>query len=454
MEHQTRVAFQTLGCKLNQYESDSLATQFQRAGYRVVAFDAPAEAYVVNTCTVTSKADRKSRNSIYRAQRRATAHGHDSLVIVTGCFAGQYAQEVEAQKNTYIVGNERKNAIVQIVEAHRRGEILDQSLIEGDPFAYSPAAPVFHTRSMVKIQDGCDNFCTFCIIPYVRGRAASRSAPAVVEDVRTNLAMGYREIVLTGVNMSRYSWEGVNFSGLLERILAIEGDFRLRISSLEPDSLDDRFFALLEHPRMTPHLHLCVQSGSDKILLRMRRQYTVSEYMAVIERIRARTPSFNFTTDIIVGFPDEEEQDFAASCQLVRRAGFSHVHTFPYAVRSGTRAERMPHQLSGALKRERCSVLRELASGLKYAYRQSLVGCEQRVLVEEVEKNSAGRWWQRGYGEHYVPIVVHIPPKAREAGAQSRVNSWERVRIIDIFREKNQKNSERDGEPILVGEAL
>ncbi len=442
MSTQPRVAFQTLGCKLNQYESDSLATQFQEAGYHLVGFEEPAEAYIINSCTVTSRADRKSRNSIYQAQRRvAHSEGHDSLVIVTGCFAGQYAQEVESQENTYIVGNQRKSAILQIVEAHRQGEVLDQSLMAASPFAYRPAAPIFHTRSMIKIQDGCDNFCTFCIIPYVRGRAVSRPVAEILNDVHANLALGYREIVITGVNLSRYHWEGVNFSALLEQILAIEGDFRLRISSLEPDQLDERFFALLTHPRMTPHLHLCLQSGSDKILLRMRRQYTVAQYLAMVERIRRRIPSFNFTTDIIVGFPDEEPADFAASCRVVQQVGFSHVHTFPYALRRGTRAERMPHHLPRSLIRHRSAVMRKLAAHLKYSYRKQLLGSRQQVLLEQLQK-SGTQWWWRGYGQHYLPVAIEVADPTTY-----RPNQWQEVQLSSLSRTLDIQSSD----PIPIG---
>ena len=441
MNQRPRVAFQTLGCKLNQYESDSLATQFQEAGYQLVSFAEPAEAYIVNSCTVTNKADRKSRNVIYRAQRQAAITGKsDSLVIVTGCFSGQYAQEIAAQKNTYIVGNERKNSIFQIVEAHRQGEILDQSLLKADPFAYQPAAPIFHTRSMIKIQDGCDNFCTFCIIPYVRGRAVSRPLDSIIKDVHANLAIGYREIVITGVNISRYNSDDYNFSALLERILSIEGDFRLRISSLEPDQLDERFFALLEHPRMTPHLHLCLQSGSDKILLRMRRQYTVGQYLSMVERIRSRISTFNFTTDIIVGFPDEESADFAATCRVVRQVGFSHVHTFPYATRNGTRAERLPHHVLAARKHRRAATLRALSERLKYRYRKSLVGCLQRVLIERLYAQE-GCWYQQGYGQHYVPIAI-------KCNANAPTNQWQEVQLTGLTTQLDHANA-----PILLGVA-
>ena len=417
-----RIAFQTLGCRLNQYETDSIATQFVQAGYRIVPFEERADAYVINTCTVTNKADRKSRNLINRALRISgmlgkgaqpadvetpdgeASDGDRSIVVVTGCYAESHAQQLHAEGLAYVVGNSRKNAIFQIVDAHFRGEILTPTQGVGDRFDFNPAAPVFHTRSMVKIQDGCDNFCSFCIIPYVRGRAASRPADSVLADVHANLALGYREIVLTGVNISRYRDAGdgsgtpVGFSALLERILAIPQDFRLRISSLEPESLDDRFFRLLEHPRMCPHLHLCLQSGSERILLAMRRQYTVRDYVGIVARIRERIPDFNVTTDIIVGFPGENDAEFSQTCRVVHDLEFGHIHVFPFSKRTGTRAERMPDQVADAVKRERGRVIRALSDKYKITRQRAMIGTRQRMLVETIERDAAGNLVGQGYG--------------------------------------------------------
>ena len=372
-----RVTIQTLGCKLNQFESDSLATKFRQAGYRLVDPGGLADAHIINTCTVTGKADRKSRNLIYQAQRYAREYerrlGTGALVVVTGCFAEGNADEIAALENVYVVGNGRKSAIFEIVDAHLRGEIADgtealtsqqQPLSPGETaetqetasenlFRYVTPERLFHTRGMLKIQDGCDNYCTFCIIPYVRGKAASRPAEGVLAGMRRMVDMGYREIVLTGVNMSRYRDGECNFSTLLEQLLECDGDFRLRISSLEPDQLDERFFALLQHPKMAAHLHLCLQSGSERILLQMRRQYTAAQYRTMADRIRTVNPLFNITTDIIVGFPDESGHDFDASCDFVRDYTMGHVHVFPYAVRRGTRAARMSRAVSASVLKER-----------------------------------------------------------------------------------------------------
>ncbi len=393
-----RVAFQTLGCRLNQFETDSLAGEFEGAGYTIVPFDQSADAYIVNSCTVTNKADRKSRNTIYRAERSS-----DALVVVTGCFVESHRQELERRPRTFTVDNAHKRHVLDLVEAHLNGEILHPESLERDLFSYSVPDPIFHTRSMVKIQDGCDNYCTFCIIPFVRGHATSRAPEDVLTHVQGSLEKGYKEIVVTGVNISRYRHGDVGFSELIERLLELDGDYRLRISSMEPDSLDDRFFSLLEHPRMCPHLHLCLQSGSERILLKMRRQYTAAQFARMAERIRARRSDFNLTTDVIVGFPGETEADFNETRALCTDLEFGHIHTFAYSRRSGTRADRLQEQIPEKVKQERSQQIRLIAEASKRRYRLALVGQTQRLLVERVDPSHGVA---RGYGENYVPIAV------------------------------------------------
>lgn len=417
MRNAPRIAFKTLGCKLNQMESDGLATRFQEAGYRIVDFDDAAEVYVVNSCTVTSQADRKSRNLLYRAMRNgaaaapdraaapsgaeAPAQGEAPVVVVTGCYADAAEKTLRDIGPTFVVGNDGKSRIFDLVEAYRAGEILDdRSLPRPDRFAYRTPDRLYHTRGMLKVQDGCDNFCSFCIIPFVRGRATSRPLREVLDEARSLIDRGYGEIVLTGVNMSRYNDQDTGFADLVEAVADLPGAFRVRISSLEPDRLDDHFLDVLGHPKMCPHLHLCLQSGSERILLAMRRQYTFAAYRSLAGRIRLRYPGFNLTTDVIVGFPGEGEREFAQTCAAVRDLGFGHVHTFKYSRRSGTRAERMPGQVAEAVKSQRSEIIRGLASEAKLAYRRTLVGASQRLLVEGPGRGAAGV----GMGEHYVPI--------------------------------------------------
>ena len=401
MDKKRKIAFKTLGCRLNQFETDSLVSEFNSAGYQVVDFNDPADIYVVNTCTVTGQSDKKSRNLISQAARK----NNDSLVIAAGCMITNPRIENPDNRNvTYYVENARKSSIFSLVEAHFRGEIMDPGSLNQDVFSYKPADTTFHTRSLIKIQDGCDNYCTFCIVPFVRGRATSRPVNDILDNIRQVLDSGFKEIVITGVNIGKYRWEDTSFEDLIPKILDIPGNFRLRISSMEPYGFGEKFIGLFADPKLMPHLHLCVQSGSDQILLRMRRMYTMKEYINIIEKIRGKYTDFNFTTDIIVGFPGESENDFQASCKVVKELGFSHIHTFKYSRRKGTRADRMPDQVPEKIKNERSEIIRAISDENKLKYRSSLIGKTQNVLIEKVRGQTG---W--GYGELYVPVEFTHP---------------------------------------------
>ena len=406
------IAFANLGCRLNIAESDALAARFVAAGYRVVDRADRADVVVVNTCTVTGQADRKSRNALYRAAR-AGADPHPApagapearpLVVATGCYVtAQGSLACDLPGVDYAVDNDRKSGIFDLVAAHLAGEVVDPGALPADPFGYRPGAQPLHTRATIKIQDGCDNFCTFCIIPAVRGRARSRPAADVLDEARRLLDEGHRELVLTGVNIGRYRWGDWSFSRLLEDLLMLPGDYRVRVSSLEPDPLDDRFVELTGHERLCPHLHLCLQSGSDRVLLRMRREYDVDGYLDLIDRIRScwrrRGAPAHFTTDVMVGFPGETDDDFARTLAVCAAVDFGHVHTFRYSARAGTRAARLSDAVPEPVKAERSAAVRALAAAGRRRLAQGLVGHRQRVLVEEVDGAHA-----MGYGESYVRI--------------------------------------------------
>jgi len=392
-----KVAFKTLGCRLNQYETDALASQFHKNGFEVVDFNQPADVVVVNTCTVTNQSDSKSNQTI----RQAAKKHKNAMLVVTGCMVNNHREKLESNKEnvTWFVDNEHKSSIFSLVDGHARGEILHPEHFNPNLFNYEPAKETFHTRSWVKIQDGCDNFCTFCIIPKVRGRAVSRPINEVLDNIRQVIEFGYKDVVLTGVNIGRYSFEGYNFEDLVEQILELPGDFRLRIGSIEPEGFGEKLFNLFSHPKLTPHLHLCLQSGSDKILLAMRRMYTVDSFMEIVKRLKSRYPGFNFTTDIIVGFPGETEEDFQHSIKLSKEVGFGHIHTFKYSIRKGTRAERMAEQVPEKTKTERSEVIRLLAEDEKLKYYSSMIGSEQKVLIEKIVRGVA-----QGLGEHYISV--------------------------------------------------
>ncbi len=424
-----RVAFKTLGCRLNQHETDALVTAFLEAGYEVVPFASAADVYVVNTCTITNQGDRKSKSAINQATRSG-----EGIVVVTGCMATSQRDALEDRADiTYVVENDRKSAIPALVDAHFRGEVVHPARLEGGVFSYGLSDQGFHTRQAVKIQDGCDNFCTYCIVPAVRGRAVSRPLPDVLEHVRRVVDGGTREIVVTGVNIGRYDHEGAGLDDLLEGILQVPGAFRVRISSIEPEGFTDKLVGLFENPKLCPHLHLCLQSGSDRILLRMRRFYTVAQYRLLVERFRSGYPQFNFTTDMIVGFPGETDKDFGASLSVAEEMGFGHIHTFVYSRRAGTRADRMPGQVAHEVKTARSRSMRALADRLKRRYRQQAIGQEQMLLVER--HGSKGH--TRGYTEFFHPVV--LPGPKREA------NVFQRVRLIGV---------RADQEASLLAEAI
>jgi len=415
------IAFKTLGCRLNQYETDALASTFQNNDYKLVDFDTQADIYVINSCTVTHQSDHKSRNFISQANRR----NKDSVLVVTGCMANNAKEELENRDEiNYVLENDNKSALFSLVEAHFKGELKHPSQLDKDLFAYGATEKGFHTRSMIKIQDGCDNFCTFCIIPSVRGRAKSRPFQAILDNIKSVIDKGAKEVVITGVNIGRYEFENYKFDDLIEAILNLDGDFRLRISSLEPDGFGDKFLGLLTHPKMTPHLHLCLQSGSDEVLLRMRRMYNIKTFKNTVDKVRSIRSDFNFTTDIIIGFPDESESDFADSCDMIKNLEFGHVHAFKYSIRKGTRAERMDNQVPEKLKTERSEILRGIAENSKLEYRSQFIGKTQRVLVENINGNIA-----KGYGEHYIPVQFESD--------DIKKNTFYNVLIKDIDKEKD-----------------
>lgn len=392
-----KVAFKTLGCRLNQFETDAVLTDFYHAGYEVVDFNDQADVYIINTCTITNQGDHKSKTAINQAVHKKNG----SLVIVTGCMAENQRSYLQARGDIdFVIDNKSKVSILPIVEAHLNGELADPDLFRKDVFGFSVTEKSFHTRSMIKIQDGCDNFCTFCIVPMVRGRAVSRPMLEITDNIRQVLDLGYKEIVLTGVNISRYEYEGNGFTGLLAAILAIPADFRVRISSVEPEGFNELFFDMFRDGKLCPHLHLCLQSGSDTILKQMHRNYSVADYLGIIGKLRKRDPLFNFTTDIMVGFPGETDDNFEETCRVIREVGFSHIHTFKYSVRNGTRAAKMPGHLPEKVKHERSLYIRNLAAENKLNYRRQLIGKQQTVLVEKVSETGIAK----GYGEYYVPV--------------------------------------------------
>ncbi len=421
-----KVSFKTLGCRLNQYETDALVTQFHQAGYQVVDSASLADITVINTCTVTNQSDQKSRNAINQAARK----NKGGMVVVTGCMANNHKEQLEAnEKITYVVDNERKSQIVSLVDAHFNGEVVHPETYSGDVFGFEAVDQSLHTRTSIKVQDGCDNFCTYCIVPSVRGRAVSRPLDQILDNVKRVVDNGFKEVVITGVNIGRYNYQQYNIEKAVEKVADLPGDFRVRISSLEPDGFGPDFHKIFEHPKMAPHLHLCIQSGSDPILLKMRRMYTASSFMEIIEKFRKHMPDFNFTTDVIVGFPGESDADFNETARLSKEAKFSHIHTFRYSRRKGTRADRSENQLEEKIKAQRSEVIRAISEENRISYMQSMLGKEQRVLIEKIDSNGLAH----GYGQHYLPVQFKATQEGKNRFRQvllDRVNTSESPTIF------------------------
>lgn len=358
-----RIAFTTLGCKVNQSETDLLARQFAGAGYRPVPFDQPAEVYVVNTCTVTHVADRKSRQMLGQARRL----NPEALVVATGCYASIVGIAL-AGENTLVIRNRDKERVVSLVQG-RLGRIMagGPSFVDRDKYLETDGGQD-RTRAMVKVQDGCDSHCTYCIIPRARGRSRSLSPDDVVRRVAALAAQGHSEVVITGVDLGSYgSDESMlpDLGGLLAVILERTSVERVRVSSLEPGDFDARWLDLWRDRRLCRHLHVPLQAGSAGVLARMERAYTPPEYAAMVEACRDAVPGITITTDVMVGFPGETDAEFEEGYAFIRAMRFDGIHVFKYSRRSGTRAARLPDQVPEQVKGERSRQVRaEAAAGV------------------------------------------------------------------------------------------
>lgn len=412
-----KAALHNLGCKVNAYETEAMQEMLEKAGYEIVPFKEGADVYVINTCTVTNIADRKSRQMLHRARKM----NPDAVVVAAGCYV--QAQEGKVDSCIDIVlGNNKKKDLIRILDEYRKSraesgrekEILPDVELEdiGHTKEYESlnlTRPGDHTRAYIKVQDGCNQFCTYCIIPYARGRVRSRSMEDVLDEVRTLADNGYKEVVLTGIHLSSY---GIDFDKeyhLLELIRAvheIDGIERIRLGSLEPGIITEEFAeGIAKLPKMCPHFHLSLQSGCDATLKRMNRRYTSSEYAEKCELLRKYFPNPALTTDVIVGFPGETEEEFKESYDFVDSIDFYETHIFKYSRREGTKAAVMPDQVDEQIKAKRSAQLIELGEKKRAAYEQSFQGKEVEVLVEEnLELN--GKEVQTGHTKEYMKIAL------------------------------------------------
>ncbi len=384
------VAMATLGCKVNQAESEELRQQLEASGCLVTDIDEQAQVYVINTCTVTHVADRKSRNLVQRACRS----NPQARVLVTGCYARRAPLELEASPQV---------CVVPVGTA----EVLTRQLEELDLApSYSSPAPgtnaARRARSTIKAQDGCDQYCTFCAVPLARGGSRSLPVDEVVRRVKQSIDAGYREVVLTGVNLTYYGKEwGGSLEELLGRVLETGLD-RLRISSLQPQALDPGLLGLWRDSRLCRHFHLALQSGSDSVLRRMGRRYTVEEYRAAVSEIRETLPGASITTDVMVGFPGETQSEFMESYEVCREMAFARMHVFQYSTRPGTGASRLPGAVPAKTRAARSKRMLDLAAGASKAFREKFLGSSMEVLFEEEFAGRPG-WW-RGYTGNYLEV--------------------------------------------------
>lgn len=407
MSHRSNrtVALTTLGCKVNQADSDDWLRQFSRRGYEVVDFDQTADAYIVNTCTVTHVADRKARQLLRQARRQNPA----ALVVATGCYASVAPDDLARQVDVdLIVGDRDKPRLVDLVHEKLEGD--DEQPHEA--LADGPRLFGARHRGFVKIGDGCDKFCSFCIIPYARGRARSADPESVVRRVSELAEAGFREIVLTAVHMGTYGRdlvEPTTLHDLVRRVLTETPVERLRLSSIEPEDFDPEILALWSDRRLCRHFHLALDSGCDATLQRMRRRYTADGYRALVETIRAAVSGVAITTDVMVGFPGEDLAEFEISRRFVESIGFAGIHVFPYSPRRRTTASKLPGQVDPPEKRRRAEEMLRLGARSAGDFRASLLGQTVSVLYEDIRTQPNGEVLWEGLTDNYVRVLAAAP---------------------------------------------
>ena len=393
LHSEKKVSFITLGCKVNQYDSDAMRTLFVKNGYRQAGEDENADVYVINTCSVTSIGDRKSRQMVRRIRR---SHP-EAIIAVAGCYA-QLAPEVFEKMGDVdvIVGVHNRSHIVDYVEEAKKrtdhkplNETVDIMKVKTFENMSVDVTGEVKTRAFVKVQEGCDNYCTFCIIPYARGKLKSRLQKDAVEEIRKLVSQGYREVVLTGIHLGNYGkdlHDGTSLATLVAELVKIPDLLRIRLGSVESVELSDELISIIKNePKVCRHLHLPIQSGSDAVLKGMNRHYRLSQFKALIAVLREKVPGIALTTDLIVGFPGETEENFLETLDTLKELKFSGIHVFPYSRRTGTPAATYPNQVSSEVKKERVHRVQELEKEIACAYRSQFMGKVVHVLAEEIK---------------------------------------------------------------------
>lgn len=407
-----KVALHNLGCKVNAYEVEAMQQLLENAGYETVPFEEGADVYVINTCTVTNIADRKSRQMLHKAKKM----NPDAIVVATGCYAQADTEKLKEDTAVdLILGNNQKTQIVEALEEYEKEHAKQVQVIEinhtKEYEELSISSTAEHVRAYIKVQDGCNQFCTYCIIPFARGRVRSRKIEEVLSEVETLAAKGYKEVVLTGIHLSSY---GVDFPkeeresllSLIQAVSRVEGISRIRLGSLEPRIITEEFLeGIVKTGKVCPHFHLSLQSGCNKTLKNMNRRYSAQEYAEKCELIRKFYPAPALTTDVIVGFPQETEEDFEESYEFVKKIHFYETHIFKYSRRHGTKAASMDGQLTEAAKAQRSDQMLELHEIRAREYEEAMIGKKMELLLEE-EIEIDGRPWYVGHSREYVRAVI------------------------------------------------
>lgn len=429
MSFNKKVAFYTLGCKVNQYETESIKNQLIKKGYEEVSFEDKADIYIVNSCTVTSVADRKTRNML----RRAKKINPNGAVIVTGCYAQTNSKELlEMEDIDYVVGNTDKSGIVNFIEdiENRTMEKLKNHniFLDSEYTEYEFATLREMSRAYVKIQDGCNNFCSYCKIPFARGKSRSRQKDNILKEITKLSQEGFKEIILIGINLGAYGEDlenGGNFEDLLKDILKIEGIERVRIGSVYPDKISGEFIEMFSNPKLMPHLHISLQSCDDTVLKRMRRKYGSSLIEERLTKLRKAVPNMEYTADVIVGFPGESQEMFQNSCNLIDKIGFSGLHIFQYSDRENTLASTFEDKIDPKVKKERADELEKLKEIMEERERKKYLDRELKVLVEE-EKDG----YLYGYSENYLRVKFKGKATSLNHIVSVKIDSLEKEMLI------------------------
>ena len=418
------VSFYNLGCKVNAYETEYLINEFKKKGYKIVDFNDNADIYIINTCTVTNQADQKSRKVI-----RNACKNKDAIIVVMGCYSQIHSEVIkDIDGVNIIIGNNEKNKVVELVENYindKENYYNVHNLINSSFDDMYIDNFENHTRAFVKIQDGCNNYCSYCIIPYSRGNVRSKKLEYVIDEVKSLVKNGYKEVVLTGIHTGHYGQDlkKYDFSDLLMKLEEIDGLERIRISSIEIVELTDKFLDVLKKSKkIVDHIHIPLQSGCDKILKLMNRRYDMNFYIDRINMIRKIRPNIAITTDVIVGFPNEDNNDFNITKENIKNIGFTELHVFPYSKREGTKASTMPNQVDGNIKKERVKELIELSKELKNNYYTKYINKEDYVLCETIEDNY---------------VIGHLSNygKVKFTGNKSDLNKLIKVKLIDYVND-------------------